>query len=88
MLHAVYILDTGVRSTHMDFKGRIGAGAAAVGSGGAEDDNGHGTHVAGTAVPQDDVKVQWFQTTVTTSLLQYCFMGCIACIHCSPSLRC
>jgi subtilisin family serine protease len=30
----------------MDFKGRVGAAAAAIGSS-AEDDNGHGTHVAG-----------------------------------------
>lgn len=43
---AVYVLDTGVRATHSDFKGRVGAGASAVGSSVA-DDQGHGTHVSG-----------------------------------------
>lgn len=42
----VYILDTGVRTSHVDYRGRIGDGASAVGSS-VDDDNGHGTHVAG-----------------------------------------
>lgn len=45
---AVYILDTGLRTTHYDFTGRVGAGASAVGTSVA-DDQGHGTHVSGTA---------------------------------------
>lgn len=42
----VYVLDTGIDYTNPDFAGRIGAGATAYAS--AQDDNGHGTHVAGT----------------------------------------
>ena len=47
-VHA-YIIDTGIRLTHQEFSGRMGAGFDAVTSGGnASDCNGHGTHVAGT----------------------------------------
>ena len=47
-VHA-YIVDTGVRSTHSEFAGRMGDGFDAVGDGlGTEDCRGHGTHVAGT----------------------------------------
>ena len=47
-VHA-YIVDTGIRSTHTEFAGRIGDGFDAVGDGlGTEDCRGHGTHVAGT----------------------------------------
>jgi uncharacterized membrane protein YtjA (UPF0391 family) len=47
-VHA-YILDTGVRSTHIEFAGRMGPGFDSIGDGlGTEDCNGHGTHVAGT----------------------------------------
>ncbi len=42
----VYILDTGVRTTHVAFSGRVGEGTSMLG-GGYGDDNGHGTHVAG-----------------------------------------
>lgn len=46
----VYIVDTGIRSTHSEFTGRIRPGYDAVTAGGsAQDCNGHGTHVAGTA---------------------------------------
>jgi|GEM_PF-407965 len=44
----LYILDTGVRTTHNELAGRIGNGFTSQG-GGVEDCNGHGTHVASTA---------------------------------------
>ncbi|WP_257450136.1 S8 family serine peptidase [Archangium lipolyticum] len=45
----VYVLDTGIRSSHAEFGGRVGKSATAILDGrGAEDCNGHGTHVAGT----------------------------------------
>ncbi len=44
-----YIIDTGVRTTHNDFGGRVIPGFDAIGDGlGTDDPNGHGTHVAGT----------------------------------------
>ncbi len=47
-VHA-YIIDTGVRATHVEFTGRMGNGADFVGDGqGTNDCHGHGTHVAGT----------------------------------------
>jgi subtilisin family serine protease len=47
-VHA-YIFDTGIRSTHDQFAGRIGAGHTMVFDGnGTEDCHGHGTHVSGT----------------------------------------
>ena len=47
-VHA-YVIDTGLRATHVEFKGRIGNGFSAVSDGqGTNDCNGHGTHVAGT----------------------------------------
>jgi aqualysin 1 len=45
-VHA-YIIDTGIRTTHTQFTGRIGNGFSAI-TGGVADCNGHGTHVAGT----------------------------------------
>src|SRR5690606_3410138 len=45
----VYIIDTGIRSTHTEFTGRIGDGISAAFDGrGTDDCHGHGTHVAGT----------------------------------------
>jgi hypothetical protein len=48
-----YVIDTGIRSTHQQFGGRVGSGyvypVSPIDSGiGSEDCNGHGTHVAGT----------------------------------------
>ncbi len=47
----VFVIDTGLRSTHVEFTGRVNlaAGGTAVDDGnGTEDCNGHGTHVSGT----------------------------------------
>lgn len=45
----VYVVDTGVRSDHLDFGGRVMAGYnAASGDPAGSDCSGHGTHVAGT----------------------------------------
>ncbi len=41
-----YIIDTGIRTTHVEFGGRASGVFTAIG-GGTEDCNGHGTHVAG-----------------------------------------
>lgn len=44
-----YVIDTGLRSTHVDFAGRVGEGFSVVDDGaGTGDCHGHGTHVAGT----------------------------------------
>jgi len=42
-----YVIDTGILSSHSNFGGRVAAGFSAI-SGGTEDCNGHGTHVAGS----------------------------------------
>ncbi|MDE3320832.1 S8 family peptidase [Acinetobacter nosocomialis] len=45
----VYIVDTGILSTHQEFSGRVLSGYTAMSDGnGTTDCNGHGTHVAGT----------------------------------------
>ncbi len=47
-VHA-YVIDTGIRSTHSEFGGRVSLDYSAFSdSYGASDCNGHGTHVAGT----------------------------------------
>jgi len=51
----IYVLDTGTRTSHEAFSGRVGTGAdctigACSSTPATPDDNGHGTHVAGTAV--------------------------------------
>ncbi len=43
----VFVIDTGVRTSHREFTGRVGPGAGIGRS--VWDCNGHGTHVAGTA---------------------------------------
>lgn len=44
-----YVVDSGIRSSHVEFSGRITAGWNGINDGrGIEDCNGHGTHVAGT----------------------------------------
>jgi subtilisin family serine protease len=43
----VYVIDTGIQTSHWDFGGRAWAGYDAYGGNG-QDCNGHGTHVAGT----------------------------------------
>jgi len=46
----VYVIDTGVRTSHSEFGGRASIGTDTVGDGqNGNDCNGHGTHVAGTA---------------------------------------
>jgi subtilisin family serine protease len=44
----VYIIDSGIRSTHTDFGGRVIPGFSAFFGGSTNDFNGHGTHVAAT----------------------------------------
>lgn len=46
----VYVVDSGINTSHAAFSGRIASGYSTVQDGrGVEDCNGHGTHVAGTA---------------------------------------
>lgn len=47
----IYVLDTGIRRTHVEFGGRalLGVDIVNPGGGAADCGNGHGTHVAGTA---------------------------------------
>jgi subtilisin family serine protease len=46
-VHA-YIIDTGIRSSHNDFGGRVQSACFDAFGGNCNDGNGHGTHVAGT----------------------------------------
>lgn len=56
----VAVIDTGIRSDHTDLNGQVVGGYNAVDDserdGAAEDDNGHGTHVAGTIAAKQDNK--------------------------------
>ena len=45
----IYVIDTGIRFTHSEFGGRASSGVDEIDGGSADDCNGHGTHVAGTA---------------------------------------
>ena len=45
----IYIIDTGIRFSHSQFGGRASSGTDKIDGGSADDCNGHGTHVAGTA---------------------------------------
>ncbi|GAA3758351.1 hypothetical protein GCM10022225_49630 [Plantactinospora mayteni] len=45
----VYVVDTGIRFSHSTFGGRAISGYDAIDGGTADDCDGHGTHVAGTA---------------------------------------
>ncbi len=45
----VFVVDTGVLSSHQEFAGRVTSGFSVINDGyGAKDRNGHGTHVSGT----------------------------------------
>ncbi|SDU70148.1 S8 family serine peptidase [Jiangella alkaliphila] len=46
----IAVIDTGIDSTHPDFAGRIAETKSCVPDAGPEDDHGHGTHVASTAL--------------------------------------
>jgi subtilisin family serine protease len=45
----IYVIDTGIRFSHTQFGGRAASGLDTIDGGSADDCNGHGTHVAGTA---------------------------------------
>lgn len=46
----IYVIDSGLLTTHTEFAGRVGNGASYINDGfGVSDCHGHGTHVAGTA---------------------------------------
>lgn len=43
-----YVVDTGLRATHVEFEGRASLAYNAVAGSSSDDNVGHGTHVAGT----------------------------------------
>ncbi|KAI5356542.1 putative peptidase S8/S53 domain, peptidase S8, subtilisin, His-active [Septoria linicola] len=45
----IYIIDTGINSKHTEFTGRVTLGASFIEDSEGEDDQGHGSHCAGTA---------------------------------------
>lgn len=46
----IYVIDTGIRATHVELAGRVGSGFTAINDGlGTTDCNGHGTHMASVA---------------------------------------
>lgn len=46
----IYVVDTGIRSTHQEFTGRVNTGFSAIAdTNGTQDCNGHGTHVSSIA---------------------------------------
>lgn len=68
---SIYIVDTGIRSTHTEFSGRIKSGFSAISdSGGTEDCNGHGTHVASSAAGAN------FGVAKAASLIPVRVLGC------------
>jgi subtilisin family serine protease len=68
---SIYVVDTGIRSTHTEFSGRIQTGFSAIADGkGTEDCNGHGTHVSSTAAGNR------FGVAKSASLVPVRVLGC------------
>lgn len=66
-----YVIDTGIRSSHQEFVGRIQSGYSAISDGrGTDDCNGHGTHVAGT------VAGTTFGVSKSATLIPVRVLGC------------
>jgi len=66
-----YVIDTGIRTSHNDFGGRVSSGFTAINDGqGTNDCNGHGTHVAGT------VGSQTYGVAKNVNLIAVRVLGC------------